>query len=235
MIATLHIIATGKYTRFVQQLIDSAELFFLPGLETCYLIHTDNPNCLPSEDLSRIFRPIFFHLIRHEPWPYPTLHRYRTIITSRNSSQLIQSPAFSPPNHYYIDVDMRFVRPVGPEIIKPLVGVQHPGYLHTPPQYLPLERDPSSHFFVSTHNPYPTYFAGGFQGGGLYLNACRKLMEMIDAERRDNNRFPVWHDESAWNWYLRNTQNPVTVLPADYCRPEPGNETSRILALNKNG
>lgn len=213
----LCVVATGKYRRFVGPLWDSARRFFLTGHDVRLLVFSDAPPPVRCEWVATA----------HRPWPGPTLYRYHILLEAENRLRAC---------HYvfYCDADMRFVAPVGEEVLGRHVAVLHPGFFAKPACEFTYERRPQSRAYVppgaGTH-----YYAGGFQGGrsGDFLCAAKAMRQAIDDDLRQN-LVAVWHDESHWNRYCLD-RPPSVVLPPTYCCPEswpmPGR---KLLALDKN-
>lgn len=204
--------------RFVEDLWCSALEFFLPS-HTRHLFlfseHTiDLPDCccLP---------------IRHEPWPGPTLHRYRTLVEHEETLSGMDYLV-------HCDADMRFVGPIGNEILGELIATVHPGFYHRPLQEFTYERNPRSKACVLPEDGR-RYYAGGFQGGrsARYLEAARCLSQHIEEDDR-SGIIAVWHDESHWNRYLID-HPPAVELSPSYCYPEGQRLpfTPRLVAINK--
>lgn len=214
----LLLIATGKYSIFVDQLVTSANRWFLSGHDVTYFLFTDSNMQFVSPKISKIAH-------EHKPWPLPTLLRYATFC--RHAEQLIAMDYL-----YYCDVDMRFIDSVGDEILGARVATQHPGYYNrrgTP------EIRPQSKAFVAPHENMQ-YFAGGFNGGtsSEYIKMARTISSNIEHDTA-NGIVAVWHDESHMNRYF--IDNPPTkILDPGYCYGESMNIPfkKRLLALNKN-
>ena len=183
MKVALCVIATGKYTRFLPGLLESAAEFFCAQHERRFFVFTDE-----KRDLSRIRRqanckfaipPPAPTPAPHEPWPGPTLHRYRTLLRAEAELQDCDYV-------YYVDVDSRFVRPVGAEIFGDLMATIHFGFCDKPRKTFTYEHRPASRACVHPHEGQ-RYYAGGFQGGraDVYLAAMRAMDAAIaDDERR---------------------------------------------------
>jgi histo-blood group ABO system transferase len=217
MKVALCVIATGKYTRFLCELLGSAREFFCPGHEV--QIHA-------FTDCSLFSLPVRYWPAKHEPWPGPTLHRYRTLFQA--SAELRACDYV-----YYVDVDSRFVRPVGEEIFGDLVATIHWGYVDKPKNSWTFETRPQSRAFVSWIDARH-YFCGGFQGGAAHR--WIRAMEEMDAAIRDDEQrgiTAVWHDESHWNRYL--VDHPPTLeLGPEYTSPENYYlKTQRIVIVSK--
>ena len=78
----LLIIATNKYVSFLQNLLESADKFFLKKQNVTYFIFTD------KEDMSFLNtkRNFVITKINHKPWPLMTLHRYKFFKNIKNIS-----------------------------------------------------------------------------------------------------------------------------------------------------
>ena len=216
---SLCVIATGAYGQFVPALLESARLHFLAEHDVSFLLLSDKE---PAEGLVDKWVQV-----EHEPWPGPTLHRYRWML--RAEDWLSKADYI-----FYIDADCLFVDTVGTEILGNLTAVAHQGFINHHPDSLPYERRPSSMAFVRWPEGV-RYYAGGFQGGAsrLYLDAMKTIDGWIEWDTQNAGRVAVWHDESHWNRFLIN-RPPDVSLPPTYlsCEAErlPG---TKLLALDK--
>jgi histo-blood group ABO system transferase len=215
----LLIIATNKYTQFLQPLIESADKYFLPNQEVTYFIFTNQDINIDSN------RNIVKIDVEHKEWPWMTLGRYK--IFSNSKDELSKMDYL-----YYCDVDMKFVDIVGDEILSDRVATQHPGYYErrgTP------EEDPKSLACVYTHEEMQ-YFAGGFNGGTSeeYLKMAKVISDNIDIDY-SSGIIAVWHDESHMNRYFIDNK-PTKILSPSYCYGESMDIPfeKRLLALDKN-
>jgi len=234
----LCVIATGKYTRFLCELLTTAKEFFCAGHEVRVFVFTDQADeqedrtygayRTPIGPISPIFPEARLMPIPHEPWPGPTLHRYRTMLTA--AEDLARSDYV-----FYCDVDMLFTAPIADEILGPgLTAALHPGFADKPRSHWTYEYRPQSRALVRSHEGQH-YFCGGFQGGKVhdYLCAVGWMSAAIDADSA-NGITAVWHDESHWNRYLID-HPPATVLSPLYCSPQSWRTPGRkIVALDKN-
>ncbi len=215
----LLIIATNKYSRFLQPLITSADKFFVKNEDVTYFIFTNQNLEIESN------RNIIKINVDHKEWPWMTLGRYK--IFSDNSEKLSNMDYL-----YYCDADMRFVSDVGDEIISERVATQHAGYYGT--RGTP-ETNSLSLACVFPHEQMQ-YFAGGFNGGTSeeYLKMANHISNNIDIDYL-KNLIAVWHDESHMNRYF--IDNPPTkILDPSYCYGESMNIPfhRRLVALDKN-
>lgn len=213
----LLIIATNKYSQYVQPLVESAEDWFLLSHEVTYFVFTDQP---APPGVVRIEQP-------HLPWPGPTLMRYHILLA--RSEQLERMDYL-----FYVDADMRFVGPVGDEILGERVATLHPGFYQARRRAFTYETRPASRACVAPHEGH-AYYAGGFGGGtsAAYLAMAHALRDAIDEDSR-RGLTAVWHDESHLNRYLIDHPPTVTLSPA-YCYPESWRLPfeRRLLALDK--
>lgn len=216
----LIIIATNKYITFLNNLLKSANIYFLPEEDVTYFIFTNKKiEILDSK------RNIVLTNISHKEWPWMTLGRYEIFSKNRD--------IFSGIDYlYYCDVDMRFVDTVGSEILEDRVVTQHPFLCNT--RGTP-ETNPLSLACVKPEERMQ-YFAGGFNGG-----SCKEFLKMSEIlacnieEDFKNNIISIWHDESHLNRYM--IDNPPTkILDPGYCYAENLNipYNKKLLALEKN-
>ena len=234
MKAALCVIATGKYTRFLPGLLDSAAKFWFFDQDAEVFLFVDAKETPLGAYHPRPSSPTGRRLVKrwhdaiHEPWPGPTLHRYRTMLQAEK--------ALAEFDHiFYCDADMLFVAPVGTEICGPgLTATIHPGFAGKPRHTFTYENRPASRACVRP-NEGTEYFAGGFQGGAAapWLEAMSKMAANIDIDTAYGIT-AVWQDESHWNRHLIDNPPRVT-LPPLYCSPESWNAPGRkLVALDKN-
>lgn len=214
----LIVIATGRYKVFLGQFIESA-YSHVKGLRGIYVLSDERPAITRTK--------IHWLPWGHLPWPLPTLLRYRAIV---GYQQEFPSEGVI----VYVDVDMRFVGPVDFRGITGVFAVEHPGYVNAEPEKLPYETRPESAFALEA-TPGSKYFCGGVQGGdsSSFLGAVNELAAMIHTDLA-KGVVPIWHDESAWNWWCANNP-PNQVLSSDYCTPDNvAGPSARIIAISKN-
>jgi len=227
------LVCTRKYDVFLQPLIDSMEKYFFTGEPYDIYLLTDKP----QTHLEALRATIYVREIPAYRFPFATLYRYKNMVIHRD--------VFTAQNLYYLDVDMKFVAEVGDEILGGgLVAIQHPGY------YLggwgSKRTHPHSLFYVPP-NFWNGYYCGGFQGGTKesYLIMAEVLNAMIDIDMdtasdmgylKNDGILAEYHDESAYNWYLKFREKPSKVLSPSYCYPESWDIPfeKKLLALDKN-
>jgi histo-blood group ABO system transferase len=216
----LLIIATNKYIKFLQPLIESADKHFLFNRDVTYFIFTN----LDIELVSN--RKIELIKIEHREWPWMTLGRYQIF---KENSELLSNMDYL----YYCDADMRFVDFVGDEIISEKVATQHPGYFGR--RGTPETRKESLAYI--SNNEEMQYFAGGFNGGSSkeFLKMSEVISENINKDY-SNGIIAIWHDESHMNRYFIDNK-PTKILDPSYCCVENWFDCPfgrRLLALDKN-
>jgi len=228
----LVVIATGKYFKFIQPLIDSIDEHFFVGFDVTLNLFVDEDNLIKTTELtSERVRPNYF-LVEKEIWPYPTLHRYKYF---HNEREALQADYL-----YYCDADMKFVSPIGAEIIpqdhEELTVVKHPGFWDGGGTF---ETRPES----KAYSPNATqYYAGGFNGGerDKFLKMCEELSKNIQIDE-SNEVTAIHNDESHLNCYC--VDRILKELSPSYCFPEnaikfPKNWNvpfrPKLLALDKN-
>lgn len=214
----LIVIATGRYKVFLGQFLESAYLN-VRGLRGIYVLSEERPLSM--------YAKIHWLPWGHLPWPLPTLLRYQAIAGYRTEFPTDGVLV-------YVDVDMRFVGPADFRSIIGVFAVEHPGYVNAGPEKLPYETRPESAFALEA-TAESKYFCGGVQGGdsSSFLDAVTGLAGLIHIDLA-KGVVPIWHDESAWNWWCANNP-PNQVLSSDYCTPDHvAGPSARIIAISKN-
>lgn len=225
----LMIIATNKYKQFINPLISSADRHFFNDekYNVKYFIFTDDPVQISSMRNSQIIP------IDHRPFPFASMDRFKHFT---NAADYLAEMDYI----YYVDVDCLFVDNVGDEAIGDLVGVRHCGYYRGGGTF---EGNQKSVFYRPLDS-YKHYYGGGFSGGKTdkYLELSKICSEKIE-EDLNGGHMPVWHDETAINWYFADHE-PLALDPG-YHYPQGGIEKykagwlpdkfePKILLLDKN-
>lgn len=220
----LMIIATGKYDQFIPPLYKSVQKYFMKNHEVKMFVFTDSNNIPINDMIVKIPH-------EHKPWPAPTLLRYATF---HNAKEILSQMDYL----FYCDADMRFVAPVGDEILPEpnsngLVGTEHPGFFGG--RRGTYETRPESTAYVAP-NEGKIYYAGGFNGGTseAFLRMSEVLSNNINKDL-EKDIIAIFHDESQMNRYLIDNI-PNKILNPSYCYPESWliPFEKKILALDKN-
>lgn len=227
------VIGTKKYKDFFKQLYNSFEKHVLVNHKKTYYYFTDDLNQNVPENVKMFLTP-------SEPWPLPTLFRYKYMLNAKN--ELLNEDYL-----FYTDIDMLAINIIGDEILpEKLMATAHPGFykngLGTP------EKRQISRAYIGSHEQREYYICGGFQGGNVkdYIQAMEIMNDMIDDDYK-KGIIPVWNDESIWNRFYVTNKRFYKVLSPEYCYPEGKYKfpnmpnyrtilglTPRLLALDKN-
>jgi hypothetical protein len=196
-------IATGKYDIFIPGLIESCDKHFLPGMDKKYFVFTDSKKISSSESLIRVEQ-------KKLGWPFDTLMRFHMFNSIRNS--LLEFDYV-----FFMNANLKIVSTVGSFILETpsecgLIVTLHPGFYPKPKLEYPLERNPLSSLYFP-FNKERNYFQGCFNGGKTseFLAMSEKLAKLIDQDLK-RDIIPLWHDESALNWYMME-KNPKILDP----------------------
>jgi hypothetical protein len=202
------IVCTGKYDIFFKDLYESSEKYFLKNHKKTYYVFTDG-NIVENENIK------IFHQ-KSLGWPYNTLKRFEMF--NKISDELIKEDYL-----FFLNANMLFTDYVNDEVLPKegnnfLMGVNHPGFFNTIKENFSYERRPESVFYIPL-NKGEYYYQGCFNGGSSkeFLEMSKILDDMINKDL-DNNIMPIWHDESALNWYYLN-KSPLLV-DSSYAYPE---------------
>lgn len=196
----LLLIATGKYDQFINQLVESADKYFMNDnkYNVNYFIFTDKDVELHTNRNYKIIN------IQHKDFPYASMDRFKHF--ANNSNELSKMEYL-----YYIDVDCKFVDNINEDIIGDLVGVRHCGYYNGGGTF---ETNVKSAFFVDPKK-YKYYYGGGFSGGKSeeYLKLSKWCYHMIEADLA-NSIMPIFHDETAINKYFLDHPPTLSLSPS---------------------
>jgi hypothetical protein len=202
------VICTGKYDIFFEELYQTSEKFFLIDHKKTYYVFTDKT--LPTYPNVKIIQQ------DNLGWPNNTMKRFEMFNKIR---ELLEQEEFI----FFLNANMLFVDFVNEEVIPSeinnfLMGVNHPGFFNSPKEQFTYERRTESVFFI----PYSQgkfYYQGCFNGGrsNEFLEMSKILDNLIQTDL-NNGIVPIWHDESALNWYYLD-KNPLLV-DSSYAYPE---------------
>jgi hypothetical protein len=202
------IVCTGKYDIFFKDLYESSEKYFLKNHKKTYYVFTDG-NIVENENIK------IFHQ-KSLGWPYNTLKRFEMF--NKISDELIKEDYL-----FFLNANMLFTDYVNDEVLPKegnnfLMGVNHPGFFNTVKENFSYERRPESVFYIPL-NKGEYYYQGCFNGGSSkqFLKMSKILDDMINIDL-SNGIIPIWHDESALNWYYLD-KSPLLV-DSSYAYPE---------------
>ena len=203
-------ISTGKYDIFVPDLIQSCEKKFLPGCEKKYFVFTDSEKIQSSGNIIKIEQ-------RKLGWPYDTMMRFHMFNSIKSDLEKFDYIFFMNANMLVSSVVGRMILEM--EGTCGIIATLHPGYYGVFKHNYPLERNSKSVFFID-YEKETNYYQGCFNGGRSrdFIEMSGILSQMINQDL-SNKIIPIWHDETALNWYL-NTKNPK-ILDPTFSYPEP--------------
>jgi histo-blood group ABO system transferase len=213
------VMATGKYDTYAQGMIESARTYFCPQHQVVFFVFTDSTRLAEAPDVVRVTQARL-------GWPLDTLKRFHVYDAHK---ELFKDCDYL----FAIDADMRFLVPVGDEVLGDLVGTQHYGYVE---KKGPYERKKASAAYVDKKREGKVYFAGGFYGGrrDQFLELIRVAAKQVDTDLKQGF-IAAWHDESHLNRYFVD-HPPTVVLSPSYCAPETWDVPypKKLMAVNKN-
>jgi len=123
---TIFSIATGRYLDFWTRMVTSGIEMIDESIDVDWILMTDKPLEIPKEIHQKLGGRLQAVQIAHERWPFPTLKRYKYLVSA---SQSINSDYLM-----HLDADMVFVGPVKdadldlPLIENDIACVLHPGF-----------------------------------------------------------------------------------------------------------
>jgi hypothetical protein len=216
-------ICLGKYDTFFNQFYATCQAKFLPEHNKNFFVFTDK-KLTYYNNVTQVHQ-------QKLGWPYDTMMRFKMF--NRIKDSLKGDYVF------FFNVNMNFLNIVDEKVMPNsnndyLMGVNHPGFYSTDNTHYPYERNYHSNFYIPPGQG-KNYFQGCFNGGRRYefLEMSNILEKKIDNDM-SKDIIPVWHDESALNWYY-SKKNPLVLEPS-YAYPEnwslPFNKN--IVQLDKN-
>lgn len=207
-------VGTSKYADFFEGFKSSNDKYFLTDCKKHFFVFTDQPQnkLFDSEDVT-------VTEIEHRGWPWVTLHRFKYM-------NMVAPQLMTYDYVFFIDADLWPCDDITSEILdhnKPLIGVQHPGFLD---KIGTFELDPRStaNIFDGKYNTQ-IYRQGCFWGGksSWIVDMIKKLDKNVDTDT-ENDMIAVWHDESHMNKHFLINNDYVHTLHPGYATPQEGYE-----------
>ncbi|KAM3863750.1 globoside alpha-1,3-N-acetylgalactosaminyltransferase 1-like [Diretmus argenteus] len=204
------VFAVGKYIRFLQDFLETAEQHFFVGFKVHYYVFTDQTDQVPKVNMAD-GRQLAVH-------PVPSSKRWQEISARRMEliQTLIEVELRDHVDYIFcLDVDSKFHGRWGTESLGRLVAVVHPGYYTNQRNGFPYERRPESSAYIPADEG-DFYYCGGAYGGLLHdvhnlTKTCRFNFE-LDAKQGIE---AAWQEESHLNRYMW-INKPSKVLSPEY-------------------
>jgi hypothetical protein len=218
--------ATGKYSKFIDELVTSGIKNFFPNDESKFIVFTDSEPKDYGDKVIYVYQEKL-------GWPLDTLKRYHLINSIQNLLSDFDYILYGNANMIFLEEITNEILPTGEED-NGLCAVVHPSYYKTHKTMFTYERNPNSTAFVDHHKEGDTYYQGCFFGGKTkeFLKMSKILQDKIQIDL-DNNFIAVWWDESHMNKYFIDVK-PKPIHPG-YSYPENDSipYDKKILQLNK--
>jgi hypothetical protein len=225
-IAILYI-CSGKYDIFWDDFFASCERNFLPAWDKHYFVFSDHNDFLEGYDISRIT----YQHIPLEPWPFPTLNRYKYF---NEVLPLLERFDYV----YFFNSNLRFLEPIGEEILpaenQKFVFTQHPYTCDQTVNEFGYDRNPESNAYIP-FGEGKYYVAGGLNGGKT-VDFCFLIKTINEWTQEDVAKGVIakWHDESYINRFYLSFDDAKILDPGYLYFEESGlNHYPKILVKNK--
>jgi len=201
-------IATGRYNQYVPELLESCESFFLPDHKKTYFVFTDG-------DIKSRSNVVKIHQDKLG-WPFDSMLRFHMFLEIKEELLKMDYIFFMNANNQVVSTVDDSILPVDSEC--GIVATIHPGFFNRDKISYSYERRPESSLCVNFGSEN-NYYQGCFNGGRSksFIEMSELLKSKID-EDLSNKIIPIWHDESALNWYLVD-KDPLVLNP-NYAYPE---------------
>jgi len=204
-------VGTSKYANFFEGFKKAVDQYFLNDCEKHFFVFTDQPeNQLFNLDDVKVTE------IEHHGWPWVTLHRFKYMNMVSNDLSAMDYV-------FFIDADLWPCSDITTEDIinhgKPLIGVQHPGFLGKVGTF-ELDTRSTANIFDGKY-PLEIYRQGCFWGGKSQhiIDMINELERNVDIDS-SNDVTAVWHDESHMNKYFVKNNDLVYTLHPGFATPQ---------------
>lgn len=199
-------IATGNYTNFLKELIESINSKFLINKQKHIYVFT-NKHFENTNDVTYIYIP-------HLPWPLNTLLRFYYFKSITNSLQEFDFIYYMDSDTIVYDTIDETILPINDEII----GAHHHWEWNVTNSYDNTNTKSTAYVDTSSPDFVPEYCQACFFGANKnsFIKMTNELEDNINTDFK-NNVIAKWHDESHFNKYILN--NPKKILNSSYTHP----------------
>ncbi|KAL0992708.1 hypothetical protein UPYG_G00097210 [Umbra pygmaea] len=223
------VFAVGKYVKFVQDFLETAEKHFMVSFNVRYYVFTDQPHKIPSVKLNEGRYLHVKNISGSTRWQEISARRMEFI------QKAIESNIGKEADYIFcLDVDSKFKDRWGAETLDRLVAVIHPGYYESDRKQFPYERRSASLAYIPMDQG--DYYYGGAVFGGrveyVYnlTKKCRKAFE----KDKENSIEAAWQEESHLNRYLLYNK-PTKVLSPEYLWQDFKDRTKEAQVIRFSG
>lgn len=198
--------ATGAYSQYLKQFVETARKFLFPTLEKRFIIFTDQPDIVSGDDIRTIH-------VEARVWPHYVMRKFKYIIDSVELWANVDWCAL-------FNVNIRFQHPMPTSILPgendELAILSFGWHSRKRP---PVETRPQFRCALRTGHKERDYWQASMVLGARdkFLIACTKMEQDMCVDR-EKGLVAVWHDESYLNHYC--DRKKIKLITYDYCYPE---------------
>ncbi|XP_045569182.1 globoside alpha-1,3-N-acetylgalactosaminyltransferase 1-like [Salmo salar] len=219
------VFAVGKYVRFLQDFLETAEKHFMVDFNVRYYVFTDRPDDVPSVNLSQGRHLSVIQVPGSNRWQEISARRME-IIQTAIERQISREADYI----FCLDVDSKFHARWGAESLGRLVAVIHPWFYQQTRDHFTSERRPASTAYIPMDEG-DYYYAGAVFGGSVedvytLTKVCRNQLE----EDARNSIEAAWQEESHLNRYLLYNK-PSKLLSPEYQWDDKKTKTNEVKVI----
>nr|XP_029491406.1 globoside alpha-1,3-N-acetylgalactosaminyltransferase 1-like isoform X1 [Oncorhynchus nerka] len=223
------VFAIGKYVRFLQDFLETAEKHFMVGFNMRYYVFTDRPHDVPSVNLTQGRHLSVIQVPGSNRWQEISARRME-IIQTAIERQISREADYI----FCLDVDSKFYARWGAESLGRLVAVIHPWFYQATRDHFTYERRPASTAYIPMDEG-DYYYAGALFGGFVedvytLTKVCRNQLE----EDARNSIEAAWQEESHLNRYLLYNK-PSKLLSPEYQWDDKKTNTKEVKVIRFSG
>ncbi|XP_029600392.1 globoside alpha-1,3-N-acetylgalactosaminyltransferase 1-like [Salmo trutta] len=219
------VFAVGKYVRFLQDFLETAEKHFMVDFNVRYYVFTDRPDDVPSVNLSQGRHLSVIQVPGSNRWQEISARKMKTIQTAIER-QISREADYI----FCLDVYSKFHARWGAESLGRLVAVIHPWFYQATRDHFTYERRPASTAYIPMDEG-DYYYTGAVFGGSVedvytLTKVCRNQLE----EDARNSIEAAWQEESHLNRYLLYNK-PSKLLSPEYQWDDKKTKTKEVKVI----